>query len=102
MDGSATFTIVMSKTIMSIPVHSTTRAVQRERSCITVFLSRMRPSGAFHYFGLGPERKLIARDRSGRAGPRNVHEQEPPGSTAARERPRGIFAESRRDRSWSV
>ena len=32
MDGSATLTIVMSKTIISIPVHNTTRAVQRERS----------------------------------------------------------------------
>src|SRR6266568_4705472 len=34
MDGSATFTIVMSSTIISIPVHSTTRAIQRERSFI--------------------------------------------------------------------
>jgi hypothetical protein len=34
MDGSATFTIVMSRTIISIPVHSTTRAIQRLRSFI--------------------------------------------------------------------
>ncbi len=32
MDGSATFTMVMSSTIISIPVHSTTRAIQRLRS----------------------------------------------------------------------
>src|SRR5690348_18381889 len=36
MDGSATFTIVMSRTIISIPVHSTMRAVQRERSCMAL------------------------------------------------------------------
>ena len=32
IDGSATLTIVMSRTIISIPVHSTTKAIQRERS----------------------------------------------------------------------
>jgi hypothetical protein len=58
----------MSKTIMSIPVHNTTRAVQRERSCITVFLSRMRPSGAFLSFGLRSERKFSVRHRSGPFG----------------------------------
>jgi hypothetical protein len=32
MDGRATFTTVMSRTIISMPVHSTTSAIQRERS----------------------------------------------------------------------
>ena len=36
MDGSATFTIVASKTIISIPVHSTTRAIQRERLAVLI------------------------------------------------------------------
>src|SRR6266567_3017293 len=45
MDGSATLTIVMSRTIISIPVHSTTRAVQRERSCMGLPLTNAPPSG---------------------------------------------------------
>src|SRR5438128_12409456 len=32
IDGSATFTTVASSTIISIPAHSTTRAIRRERS----------------------------------------------------------------------
>src|SRR6266581_263990 len=40
MDGSATFTIVMSSTIISIPVHSTTRAIQRERSFMGLPLTK--------------------------------------------------------------
>ena len=32
IEGSATFTTVASSTIISIPAHSTTRAIQRERS----------------------------------------------------------------------
>jgi hypothetical protein len=32
IDGSATFTIVASRTIISMPTHSTTSASQRERS----------------------------------------------------------------------
>ena len=32
MEGSATFTTVASSTIISIPMHRTTRATQRERS----------------------------------------------------------------------
>src|SRR6516165_2475060 len=36
MDGSATFTMVMSRTIISIPVHSTPRATQRDRLSMAV------------------------------------------------------------------
>src|SRR5690348_10848860 len=39
MDGSATLTMVMSRTIISMPVHSTTRAIQRLRSRTGVLLS---------------------------------------------------------------
>src|SRR3954467_9435854 len=34
IDGSATFTTVTSSTIISMPAHSTTRAIQRERSSV--------------------------------------------------------------------
>src|SRR5215469_13276181 len=36
MDGKATFTMVMSRTIISIPVHSTPRATQRDRSSMAL------------------------------------------------------------------
>src|SRR5690349_7682989 len=41
MDGSATLTMVMSRTIISMPVHSTTRAIQRLRSRTGVLLSSL-------------------------------------------------------------
>jgi hypothetical protein len=36
IDGSATFTIVVSSTIMSEPMHSSTRAIQRSRLSVIV------------------------------------------------------------------
>src|ERR1700733_4167734 len=82
MDGSATFTIVMSRTIISIPVHNTTRAVQRERSCIG--LSSHGCGGLPGPFGVVRTEAGAETQRSlpGGPGPRNVHERGPPRSTS--------------------
>src|SRR5689334_7985022 len=61
MDGSATFTMVASSTIINVPRHSTPNAIQRERSvkpCFTASTSRgSRPESgraSFHLWRLTP------------------------------------------------
>src|SRR5580658_10928626 len=76
MDGSATLTMVMSRTIISIPVHSTTRAIQRERSVMGLPLRRA-DHLARSVPGRGPERLP--------AGPYLRYERTPRQSTPCRQ-----------------